>query len=55
MISDGANISLKSVGAYVDESRLLSRDSAEQVERRVYKKIHHVIANGDLLYWLKSL
>lgn len=61
LIPGGDNITTLSVGTYLDESRLLSRDylgislsqdSSGRMESREYKKIHHVIADGDFVFVL---
>lgn len=52
LIPGGDNITTQSVGAYFDESRLLSADYFGQISGRDYKEIHYVIADGNFVFVL---
>ncbi len=52
LIPGDGNIALEKFGPYLNESRLLSRDYLGQHHNRDYKKVHHVVADGNYVFVL---
>lgn len=46
------DVSTQSVGPYLNESRLLSRDYLGELRDRDYKEVHYIIADGDFVFIL---